>query len=418
LVFLSIHNIIHLSFRNFRLASLIQLYKSAYSGLSKETWFLSVVILINRSGTMVVPFMTIYASESLGFSIAQSGFIMTVFGLGAIAGTQVGGALTDKVSFYSVQVAALFGGGVMFIVLGYLTTFPLLCAGTFVLSFINEAFRPANSAAVAFYSTPLNRTRSYSLNRLAINLGWAFGGALGGFLAANNFLLLFWVDGCTNIAAAILLMIVLRMPRSVQKKIREGNEQFEKKGSSPWADKTFLYFMVLTTMFAFCFFQIFTILPLYFKQELQLHEVQIGVLMSINGILVAVIEMVLIYKLELKERPLKYIKYGVFLVGLSYAIFNILSGQFMLALLSVVIITFGEMLAMPFMNTYWINRSSNHNRGKYAGMYAMAWGIAQVTAPTVGGYVAQHFSFTTLWWGIFILSVACAMGFHWLMKRT
>ena len=367
---------------------------------------------------MVVPFLTIYASESLGFSIIQSGFIMTVFGLGAIAGTQVGGALTDRISFYTVQVVALFGGGIMFIVLGYLKTFPLLCAGTFALSFINESFRPANSAAIAFYSLPLNRTRSYSLNRLAINLGWAFGGALGGFLAARNFLLLFWVDGCTNIAAAILLMFVLRMPRAVQKKIREGNEQFEKKGSSPWRDKTFLYFMVLTTMFAFCFFQLFTILPLYYKQELHLQEEHIGILMSINGILVAVIEMVLIFKLELHDRPLKYIKYGVFLVGLSFAVYNIFSGHFMLALFSVFIITFGEMLAMPFMNTYWINRSSNHNRGKYAGMYSMAWGIAQVTAPTVGGFVAAHYSFTTLWWGIFAISLLTAFGYHLLLSRN
>jgi predicted MFS family arabinose efflux permease len=167
------------------MSSIVALYKEAYKGLSKETWFLSLVILINRSGTMVVPFMTMYATERRGFSITQSGFIMAMFGLGAVAGAFVGGRLTDRIGFYKIQLAALIGGGVMFITLGYLESYTAICIGTFVLSLVNESFRPANATAIAVYSVPENRTRSYSLNRLAINLGWAFGGALGGLLAVT-----------------------------------------------------------------------------------------------------------------------------------------------------------------------------------------------------------------------------------------
>src|SRR6185369_12195407 len=99
----------------------------------------------------------------------------------------------------------LTGGGILFIVLGLMQTFPLICLFTFLLSFVNEAFRPANSTAIASYSKEENRTRSYSLNRLAINLGWAVGSALGGVLATIRFELLFWVDGLTNITAALLM---------------------------------------------------------------------------------------------------------------------------------------------------------------------------------------------------------------------
>src|SRR6478735_11054027 len=90
----------------------------------------------------------------------------------------------------------------MFMVLGQMRSFPMICGCTFLLSLINEAFRPANSSAIAFYSTTENRTRSYSLNRLAINLGWAFGAGLGGVVASVNYSLLFWVDGITNLLAA------------------------------------------------------------------------------------------------------------------------------------------------------------------------------------------------------------------------
>ena len=141
-------------------------YRNAYTGLSRATWLLSLIMLINRSGTMVVPFMTLYlTSAEMGYSVGQAGFIFGLFGLGAFFGAFAGGRLTDKIGFYKVQLIALAGGGMLFMVLGQLRSFELICLFTFLLSFVNEAFRPANSAAIAAYSKKENRTRSYSLNR-------------------------------------------------------------------------------------------------------------------------------------------------------------------------------------------------------------------------------------------------------------
>src|SRR6201996_7243485 len=192
------------------LSPLLSSYKQAYSGLSRATWLLSAVMLVNRSGTMVIPFLTIYlTSPAMGYSIAQAGFVMGMFGLGAICGGFLGGRLTDRWGFHRVQLAALAGGGIFFMILGQGKSYPLICICTFLLSVVNDAFRPANSTAIATYSKEENRTRSYSLNRLAINLGWAAGGAIGGILASINYHLLFWVDGGTNLAAALLLRLFL-----------------------------------------------------------------------------------------------------------------------------------------------------------------------------------------------------------------
>src|SRR5450432_2095771 len=180
-------------------------YKDAYAGLSGNTWLLSLVMLINRSGTMVVPFMSLYlTSGKMGYSIGQAGFVYGLFGAGAFMGAWLGGKLTDKVGFYPVQLVTLIGGGLLFMILGQMKSFSSICMVSFILSFVNEAFRPANSTAIAFYSKEENRTRSYSLNRLAINLGWAVGSAIGGLLAKYNYEILFWVDGITNISAAML----------------------------------------------------------------------------------------------------------------------------------------------------------------------------------------------------------------------
>jgi predicted MFS family arabinose efflux permease len=359
---------------------------------------------------MVVPFMTMYATQKLHYSILQAGFIMAMFGVGSIVGAYIGGRLTDAIGFYKIQVFALLGGGVMFIVVGYLQYYTILCIGTFVLSAVNESFRPANSTAIAYYSKTDNRTRSYSLNRLAINLGWAFGGALGGFLAGHNYQLLFWVDGLTNISAAILLIIVLPYPVNLQSSLVK-NKSITDRGVSAYRDKQYLFFILLTVLFAFCFFQMFTILPVYMKTELGISEQLIGVLMALNGLLIACIEMVIVYKLEARQKPLTFIKYGVWMVGLSYALYNLFTGHFYLALASSVVITFGEMFSMPFMNSYWISRSSEHNRGQYAALYTIGWGTAQVAAPSIGGFIADRYSYTSLWWIVFLITIIAGFGY-------
>jgi predicted MFS family arabinose efflux permease len=374
-----------------------------------------MVMFINRSGTMVVPFMSIYTIQQLHFTIVQAGWIMAFFGAGAISGAFIGGKLTDKIGFYDIQVGALFIGGVLFLVLGYQRTFISVGIGTFILSICNESFRPANSTAIAHYSSDENKTRSYSLNRLATNLGWAFGGGVGGFLASFNYNLLFWVDGCTNIFAALLLLKL--MPRS---KIRNTVKIVTDvvKSSSAYKDHVYLIFILLSTLFATCFFQFFIMQPVFYKIQWHLSERYIGFLMALNGILIVLIEMVLIHKLEGKRNPLTYISTGIIIAGISFVLLNLLPHNAWVAILIVVLITLGEILSMPFMNSFWISRTTNSNRGEYAALYSMSWSAAQIIAPTVGSQIIAHGGFNLLWWILGLVCLLTSVGYYILKKIT
>ena len=375
------------------LTAVFSSYKKAYTGLSRLTWLLSTVMLLNRSGTMVVPFLTLYL-VSKGYSYFNAGIVFSCFGLGAFSGAFVGGKLTDKIGFYPVQIFTLLGGGIMFFILAEMKVYGFICLCTYLLAFINEAFRPANSTAIAFYSKPENRTRSYALNRLAINLGWAVGSALGGFLAEIDFKLLFWVDGATNIASAGLIWWFLKPVRF------DGNNKLpevETKTLSAYRDKTYLVFIVLTFFFAACFFQLFVNLPPFFYNELHFSKSLIGTILAVNGIIIAVIEMVIIYKLEGKRKEIYYISLGVFLCGLSFLMLNIPGMGPFLAFSMISLVTIGEILAMPFMNSFWISRTSAGNRGEYAALYTMAWSAAQTLGPLGGSQLADKFGFKLLW---------------------
>jgi predicted MFS family arabinose efflux permease len=393
--------------------SFIQLYKQAFTGLSKNSWYLSVVMLVNRSGTMVVPFMSIYCIRQLHFSVVQAGIVMAVFGLGSISGAFIGGKLTDKIGFYDLQVGALLAGGTLFMVVGYLHTFLTIVIGTYILGLCNDSFRPANSAAIAHYSSDANKTRSYSLNRLAVNLGWAVGGALGGLLASVNYHLLFWVDGCTNIIAALLLLKL--MPRSKVVKAVNNREKPLVK-TSAYRDKEYLLFILLATLFGMCFFQFFIMQPVFYKIEWHFNEQLIGFLLALNGIIIALVEMVLIHSLEGKRNILIYISTGIFLGAIAFALLNLVPHTPFAAGFIVALITLSEMVCMPFMNSFWIYRTNDHNRGEYAALYSMSWSASQVIAPFVGGYVISYGGFNLLWWVLTVQSLIAASGYLLLYR--
>ena len=384
-------------------------YHHAYRGLSRETWLLSFIMLINRSGTMVVPFMTLYLTgPEMGYSVGEAGIVFGFFGAGAFSGAWLGGKMTDRFGFYPVQLITLTGGGILFFLLGQMKAYPLICLFTFLLSFVNEAFRPANSTAIAFYSREENRTRSYAVNRLAINIGWAVGSALGGYLAGINYELLFWVDGFTNLGAALLLWVLLR-PASFQPANHIQNSVDAKPA---YRDKDYMFFVAATVLFATCFFQLFTSLPVFFRKDIQLSEPVIGIIMAANGILIALFEMVIVFKLEGKRKNQFYFSIGVVLIGISFMILNFPGAGAITCFVMILVVTLGEILALPFMNSYWISRTQAGNRGQYAAIYTLAWSIAQTLGPAGGAQVAQHWGFTTLWWMVGGLCLLTALAFR------
>lgn len=391
-------------------------YKTSFTGLSRETWLLSLVILVNRCGYMAVPFMGLYVTQSLHRPGSDAGLIISIFGVGSILGAAAGGKLTDMFGFRPVQILSSLIGGSFFLLFSQIRHFETLCLLALVISFFAEAFRPANFTAIAAYAAPGKETRSYSLNRLATNIGWAFGVSMGGIIASFDYPLLFIVDGVVSILVALSIFMFLPAVKGFRKAVKE-----KMKGvvvRKPWEDRLFIKFILLTTVFATCFFLMFRVVPVFYKEVWHLGEARIGLILGLNGIIIALLEMVMISKIENKRSPIFYIVTGVLVVSGSFAV--LLLPKFLpvvLALLSIVCFTFGEMFALPFINTFVIKRSNEFNRGQYAAGYTISWSAAQVIGPTSGFYLAERYGYNPLWIGITILLLCCAFGYSRLKLK-
>jgi predicted MFS family arabinose efflux permease len=385
--------------------TLFKNYLNTFDGLSKEVWWLALITLINRAGTMVIPFLSLYLNKDLGFSLSSIGWILSVYGLGSVAGSWIGGKLADKLGFYRVMVYSLFATGIMFILLQYLTTLLSFCIGIFVVMVVADSFRPAMFVAMSAYSKPENKTRSVTLIRLAINLGFSAGPAVGGIIITTlGYSGLFWVDGITCILATILLVKVLH-----PKKTKPQDSIINENPESVFKDKPYWLFFVAMAIFGIIFLQYFSTIPLYYKDVHLLSELEIGLLMGMNGLFIFILEMPLIKWLENSTFTIiGLMVLGALLVGASFIVL-IMTSWIGILIFGLLLMTIGEMIVFPFSNAFAMQRAKRGKLGEYMALYTMSFYVSHVFVHNAGMQMIDKIGFDNTWIVIAILSVICVI---------
>ncbi|WP_111308248.1 MDR family MFS transporter [Confluentibacter sediminis] len=380
-------------------------YLNTFKGLSTEVWWLALITLINRAGTMVIPFLSLYLKEDLHFTISDVGWIMSAFGLGSVAGSWLGGKLTDKIGYYKVMVGSLFISGILFIALQIAHTFTTVCLGVFIVMLAGDAFRPAIFVALNAYSKPENKIRSLTLIRLAINLGFSAGPAIGGLIITGlSYGGLFWVDGITCILASLLMVQVLN-----PKKAKVLDAIVNENPISAYKDKAFLVFLVAMTLFGIVFLQYFSTVPIYYKDVHKLSELQIGIILGLNGFLIFIFEMPLIKWLEnTRFTKLGLMFFGALLTGISLLVLNLTSWSGIL-IIGMLLMTFGEMIAFPFSNAFAADRAKKGNQGEYMALYSISFSIGHIFGHNAGLQMTNVLGFSMTWDIIAGIALVCAL---------
>jgi predicted MFS family arabinose efflux permease len=373
-------------------------------------------MFINRSGSMVLLFTSLYLTRELGFTIGKAGIVMSFYGIGSVLGSYAGGWLTDRKNYFDIMIFSLIASGLVLLLMLAVTSMAGIAAVIFLYAFSADMFRPANAAAIAAYSTPENRTRSVSLVRLAINLGFSVGPAAGGFIALHlGYKWLFVIDALTGFAAAWLLFAYL--PRHAAHKEHQSNSPLNDSSTSAYRDYRYLFFIVLVALYGTCFFQLFASIPQYFNKVCGYNEDTIGLLLALNGFLVVIIEMPLVATLEKYKKIFPFIITGAVCIPVAFTILLFGKGMMIFAVLYTLIITLAEIFAMPFMMNYALSRPLKERQGQYSALYSISYGIAIIAAPPLGLGIADHFGFDRMFIFLIALSLLVVFGFSWLNKK-
>ncbi|SEK95953.1 MFS transporter [Parapedobacter koreensis] len=395
----------------------IRLYIDAYRGLSRPAWMLALVMLVNRTGAMVLPFLGIYMTQALNFTIREVGVVLACFGLGAVTGSWLGGWLTDRFGNFWVQTLSLLVSVPLFLVTPLFTSVETLAIVIYLLSVVTESFRPANSVSVARYARPENITRAFSLNRMAINLGFSIGPAMGGFLASISYHWIFYGNALgAFIAALIFIVFFAKRKGTVRHKSTDIKTTASTRPQSPYRDRAFLLFSLLCCIYAICFFQLLSTLPLFYQKTHALDEKHVGILLGFSGFVVVVFEMLLVH---IAERRLSYatsIFWGTALCAVSFAMLPMPTGYWVLYA-SIFLMSISEILAMPFMASVAVQRASRQTQGAYMGLNALAFSTAHVFSPFLGTRIADSYGFGLLWWSTSVVLVGVSIGLYVVVRK-
>lgn len=392
-------------------------YINNFRGFSREVWILAIITFINRAGTMVFPFLSKYLKEDLHFSYNQVGWVMVCFGTGSMLGSWIGGKLSDKIGFYKVMVFSMLASGSSFFIIQYITTFTGLCIAMFSIMVIADMFRPAMFVSLGTYAKPENRTRAFTLVRLAINFGFMAGPAMGGLIILGiGYKGLFWADGASCIISILIFMLLVKEKKRIKPELLPIEDIRNTRTIAN--DRLYWVFLFCSFITATVFFQLFSTLPLYHREQYGLSEFHTGLLMSFNGLLVLLCEMPIVGYVERKGiQKIKVVALGAFFMGLSF--FALLfEGWVGTLVISMIIISYAEMFNFPFSNGFAMNRAPRGREGQYMAYYTMMFSLAHIVSGKTGLSIIEYYKpngYIANW--IFMGSLALLATFSLLLLQ-
>lgn len=381
-------------------------YFNNFRGFSREIWILAILTFINRAGTMVVPFLSKYMKEDLHFSYGQVGWVMVFFGVGSLIGTWLSGKSIKRIGFYKTMALSLFASSVLFIVIERFKTFEMLCVGVLLLTSFADMFRPAMLLSLNTYAKKENRTRALSLVRSAINLGFLFGPAIGGLLIMNiGYTYLFYADAATCFLAVLIFVLLIKEIK-LPFKIKENITEIKKKSKfEVFTDKAFVLHLLVSMLSGILFFQIFTTLPLYQKEQFNLPELYTGLLLALNGVIMLIFELPIVTYFEAKKvSKLKIISLGIASMIIGYVSLVLIKADYVLVIM-IVFVTFGAMLTFPFANSFAASRSKIGFEADYMTVFTMSYSFAHMFSAKGGMEIISIFDYETNWMAMAIIGI-------------
>jgi len=379
--------------------------REALGGLPRAYWALWVGLLVNRVGSFVVPFLSLYLTQQRGYSVAEAGGLVSLWGLGAIGAGPVSGVVSDRIGRRAALFLSLIGGAALTMALGFVSSPVLVGPLVFGVGFVGEIYRPASHAVLADVVPMEDRVRAFNLLYWAVNLGVAIGLVLAGLLATVSYALLFVGDGLTSLAFAWVVwrFVPETRPASRSETVREVLHGL----LLPLRDRVFLPFLVLHVVLATVFFQFQLALPV----DMAANDVSprgYGFLMALNGAIIVVIQPLASRFISARDTG-RVMAIGCALIGVGFGM-NALHHSVGWYALGIVVWTLGEIAYLPVIATIPADLAPAQVRGRYQGAYSLAWSVAAFVAPALGAWGLARYGPRGVWGACLVAGLAVAAG--------
>ncbi|HEV8558426.1 MAG TPA: MFS transporter [Actinophytocola sp.] len=378
-------------------------FRTHFGGLPATFWIVWSGVLVSRMGTMVLPFLALFLTAK-GMSITTAGLVVTVVGAGATCSQLVGGALADLWGRRTTFVVGPFAAAGFLLLLGYVESLPMILLAAFLSGLALQLYQPASAAVIADVVPPAHRPRAYGLMYWAVNVGFSVASVLGGLLARQGFLWLFWVDSLTCLVFGLVIWRL--MPRDTTPPAPSAGSYRE-----VLRDGVMVAYVLLLLLHASVQFQMSSTLPLAMGLS-GLSPTDFGLAIAVNGVLVVIVQPLLVNRLSRYDRS-KVLSVGILLMGTGFGA-TVLASTLLSYALTVVVWTAGEIVIAAVVQTIVADLAPAHLRGRYNGLFGAAYALAAVVAPGAGTLLLAHAGARVLWTTCFVVCLAVAVG-QWVL---
>jgi MFS family permease len=392
--------------------------RGVYEEYPRPFWTLVGVTFIDRlGGALLFPFFALYLTSKFGVGMTEVGLLFAAFSASSFVGTFIGGAMTDRMGRKGMLIFSLISTSFSSVIMGLVNSMGAFYTLAFIEGIFTETGGPARGAMVADLLPEEKRAEGYGIIRIAFNLSVTIGPAIGGFIAARSYLLLFITDAVISLISAFIVWRAMpeTRPAGESDAPTESVTTTFRGYGHVLRDRLFILFLMAGILTGFVYMNMNTTLGVFLRDVHGIPEAGYGMILSLNAAMVVLFQFPITRRIEGRP-PMLMIAYGVALYTIGFVMYGFVS-VYSLFMLAMVIITIGEMLIAPVWQALVARFAPEDMRGRYMAIAGFSGGIPYAVGPLLAGLILDNADPRALWWAAGIVGSLAVGMYLWLHRQ-
>ncbi|MFL7813983.1 MAG: MDR family MFS transporter [Anaerolineales bacterium] len=398
--------------------------RSIYQEYPRLFWIIMLGMFIdNLGGALIFPFFGLYITSKYNVGMTEVGLLFTILAVSGLFGSLMGGALTDKFGRKVMILAGLVISAASTLLLAFAPTLEFIYLAGLIVGLFGNMAGPAHQAIVADVLPEEKRIDGFGILRVIANLAVVIGPAIGGFLAARSYTILFICDVILSSITALVILILVPETKPEAAPDETGQPAVEQTLGQTLGgyfqvlkDRPYMVYILASIFMVLAYMQMNTTLPVFLRDVHGLPDSGYGLLLSLNASMVVLLQFVITRRIR-HFAPMKIMVVGTLIYGLGFALYGFVS-VYWLFILAMVIITLGEMLTAPTGQAVVANIAPIDMRGRYMAVFGFSWTIPNAVGPLMAGVVMDNYNPNWVWYGAGIFMLVSAGIFAMLQVRS
>lgn len=384
----------------------------------RQFWLVAFGVLLSSAGSSLIwPFQLIYISGKLETPLTTAATLISLSSFIGMLISFIGGSIADRFGRKPLMFLAQAAHGVAYILMSQADNYTGFLLPMTIMGASMPFYAIGSDAMIADLIPPEKRTTAFSIIRMTNNAGIAIGPSIGGLLVTKSYTLAFICAAIAMFSYSIILMIFAK--ETLTKNHVETRESLLQNISNyklVLSDKLFLGYVSAITFGMIAPLMMWTLFAVYTKTNFGLSESRYAWLPITNALMCVFVQYFVTMITRRHPAP-KMIAIGMFVYGLGVGSVTVMN-SFWGFWISMVILTFGELILIPTGTAFATSRAPDALRGRYMSVYWLTWGLARAMAPLIGGFLNDLISPKAIWLGGFTFGMVSSIILWILFRRN